>query len=516
MGELHLTHSRLLARNSLLSLAAGIAGLVVGVIAVPLIIGEFGLELFGVLTVTWILITNLVWLDLGLSRATGRYVARELAVGTPEGAAAWAWTALATQACLGTVAVAVIWFTQPFLVDALGVSPAAHDSATFAFQLFALSIPIEFAVRSQIGVLEAAQRFGLSNALSLLGSVGAYLAGLLAIALGQDFRFVIGTFFVIRVLTFVLSCFAANLVIPLAKSFRPSTFLTPEFWDRTKEMTRFGGLTALGLILGLSILYFDQWFVGVLLTVAVLPYYTVPFNLQSRLSIIPGSMIRPLAPAFSALEGQQEFEKIGFYYLRAHRYLFFTLVPIFFLVFVWAPEILELWLGTSFADNAATTMRILTLGFVISFLAPLSGALLSGIGRPDLLVKIYVVELPLTVIAVVSLTHAFGIEGAACAYVLRSFFEASALWFLAARLLSFSRESLALAGRLGLQALLTLVVVGALALALGGSEIGNPLAILLSALVLAGYSAGVLLLVLDHADWRFLKTLVRREQLDGA
>jgi O-antigen/teichoic acid export membrane protein len=516
MSGLHLTHSRRVARNSLLSFGASILGLVVGVIAVPLIIDEFGLELFGVLTITWILITNLAWLDLGLARATGRYVARELGSGTPEGAAAWAWTALVTQACLGAVAVVAIWFALPLLVDALGVSAGARDNATFAFQLFALSIPIEFAARSQIGVLEAAQRFGLSNALSLLGSVGTYVAGLLAIAFGQDFRFVVATFFSIRVLTFVCSFFAANMVIPLTKTFRLSKFVTRDFWERAKEMTRFGGLSALALLLGLSILYFDQWFVGVLLTVAVLPFYTVPFNLQSRLSIIPGSIIRPLAPAFSALESRQEFEKIGFYYLRAHRYLFFTLVPIFFLAFVWAPEILELWISKSFADSAATTMRILALGFVVSLLAPLSGALLTGIGRPGILVKIYVVELPLTVVAVVILTHEFGIEGAAWAYVLRSFGEAAALWFVAARLLSFSRESLAFAFRLGLQAACTLVLIGTLAVFLRGSDLGDPRAILVSLLVLAGYVAAVLVLVLDRADWRFLRTLARREQIGGA
>jgi len=113
MSGLHLTHSRLLARNSLISLGTSAAVLGLGILFVPLMLHEFGLELFGILTITWVLVANLAWLDLGLSSAAARYVAGELAVGSRESAAIWAWTAIATQACLGALGAVAVWFASP-------------------------------------------------------------------------------------------------------------------------------------------------------------------------------------------------------------------------------------------------------------------------------------------------------------------------------------------------------------------------------------------------------------------
>jgi O-antigen/teichoic acid export membrane protein len=462
------------------------------------------------------LVANLAWLDLGLSRAAARYVARELAVGDSRAAAVWAWTAIGTQVCFGTLGAVALWFASPFLVDALGVSQGVRDLGILSFHLFALALPIEFAIRSQVGVLEAGQRFGLSNALAIFGSAGLYLAGIVTVLLGQDFRIILYAFFSLRILSFLASFVAANTVVPLLRSFSTSELMTRRHLERVREMMRFGGWVALGLLLGPMLLYFDQWMIGVILTVTTLTYYTVPFNLLSRLSVFPASIIRPLFPAFSVLEATDQKDRIEHYYLRAHRYLFFALVPTFFVIFVWAREILDAWIGPSFALHATETMRILAVGFVISLLAPISGVLLNGIGRPDIVTKLYIVELPLNIASVWALTHAFGINGAAWSYVLRSIFETGLLWILIGRTISFSKESIAFARRLGSQAALTLVAMGALAVLLRGSTIDDPESVVLSVLVLAGYATVVSFVVLDRQDWRFLRTLARREQLHKA
>jgi O-antigen/teichoic acid export membrane protein len=514
MSGLHLTHSRRLARNSLLSLGTSVAVLGLGVLLIPLMIREFGLELFGILTITWVLVANLAWLDLGLSRAAARYVARELAVGDSRAAAVWAWTAIGTQACFGALGAVAVWFATPFLVDALGVSPGVRDLGILSFHLFALALTIEFAIRSLVGVLEAGQRFGLANALAIFGSAGLYLVGIVIVLLGQDFRIILYAFFALRICSFFASLAAANTVVPLFRSFSAAELMTRRYLERVREMIRFGGWIALGLLLGPMLLYFDQWLIGVILTVATLTYYTVPFNLQSRLSVFPASMIRPLFPAFSALEATDQKDRIEHYYLRAHRYLFFALVPIFFVVFVWAREILHAWIGLSFAEHATETMQILALGFIFGLLAPLSGALLNG--RPDIVTKLYIVELPLNIIAVVVLTREFGLPGAAWSFVLRCVFETGLLWLFVGRTISFSRESIAFARKLASQGVAVLASMGVAAVLLRGSRIDDPISVLLTIFVLAAYAVWVLRFMLDRQDRRFLMTLVRREQPHGA
>jgi hypothetical protein len=100
---------RLLVRNTLLNLGTGGVLFVLSLLFVPLMLGAFGAELYGVLTVTWMVLAHLGWLDLGFSRASARFVARDLALGRADRAALWGWTALLTQSVLGSCGALVLW-----------------------------------------------------------------------------------------------------------------------------------------------------------------------------------------------------------------------------------------------------------------------------------------------------------------------------------------------------------------------------------------------------------------------
>jgi hypothetical protein len=62
-------------------------------------------------------------------------------------------------------------------------------------------------------------------------------------------------------------------------------------------------------------------------------------------------------------------------------------------------------------------------------------AVVQGVGRPDLTAKLHLFELPLYLLALVSLTKFRGIEGAAIAWTGRVAIDAVLLFFLAGRFL---------------------------------------------------------------------------------
>jgi len=199
-------------------------------------------------------------------------------------------------------------------------------------------------------------------------------------------------------------------------------------------MIRFGSWIAAASVLACLLLYFDQWILSFLLGVGLLPFYTVPVNLLNRLSIFPSSLTQTLFPAFSAMNAKSEWTRIDDYFVRSHRYLLTIMIPICFILFVWGPEILRLWLGASFAAHASLALRVLTVGVLIGQLAPLSGSLLEAVGRPDVLVKLYLVELPFNVALVWFLTKHFGIVGAAFSFVVRTVLETVVLWIAVYRI----------------------------------------------------------------------------------
>jgi O-antigen/teichoic acid export membrane protein len=499
---------RQLARNSLLNLSTGLISLCLNLVFVPLMIRSFGIELFGVLTATWMVLANLGWLDLGFSKASASYVAQELAKGRREEAALWSWTALTTQTFLGLGGSVLLLLIAPILPDMLHVHPDRRDLVILTLRLFAFAIPLDFATRSISGVLQAGQRFDLINSLGLFGTLwtlGVYTVGIFR----TDFRLVVYGLFALRALSLIGFWLAATRVLPSLKGFPPFGVLAREYSLRARRMMQFGLWVSVGGLVAPALMYFDQWLIGIVLGVAILPFYSVPIGLLSRLSIVPSSITSTLFPAVSSMKASGEWERIESFFVRSHRYVLVALVPPLLVLFIWASEILRLWIGPEFAREAATPLRVLVVGFTVSLLAPISGAFLDGIGKPDLVVKLYVIELPINCLLVFALASKFGIVGAAMSYAIRAIGETIALWFIVHKVANFSWLRFLKAGFL--RTALILAPICVVASFIGEVTIQSKIAIVGTLVTLAVYAFCIPIFIFDRKDRVFWKSLLTRK-----
>lgn len=455
------TQGRQLAWNSLLNVATGLLIVGLNILFVPQMLHAFGREFYGILTMTWMVLANFAWLDFGFSRASARYVAQELALGRPEDAALWAWTAIISQAVLGALGSIVLIGLAPVIVNHIHVQPADRPLVILTLRVFAFAIPIDFANRSIIGVLQAAQRFDWVNAMALAGTLSmfaVYAAGILHRA---DFLLVVYGLFAVRIVNFSAAYYGATRVLPTLKNLPQFHTLSTQYWAHAVRMIRYGSWVAAVSMIGPLILYCDQSLISVILGISFLPFYTVPFNLLQRLGIFSGSLSSTLFPAFTAMEARTEWGRLDNYFARAHRYLLGVLLPALFVLYLWGPEILRLWIGPEFELKGAVALRILSFGFVIALLAPISGARLEAMGRPDLLFKLYLAEFPFNTAAVWFLTRQYGIAGAALSFTLRSFAETLAIWVILYYTRPFSKKHFLMSGLLRPCLLLVPLAAGA-------------------------------------------------------
>jgi O-antigen/teichoic acid export membrane protein len=99
------------------------------------------------------------------------------------------------------------------------------------------------------------------------------------------------------------------------------------------------------------------------------------------------------------------------------------------IVFVFAPEILHVWLGDVYAARSADALRLLSIGVFINALAnPLFVALYAK-NRPDLPAKFHVAELVIHIPLTIALIHRFGVTGAAAAWTVRVTIDMGLLWW---------------------------------------------------------------------------------------
>ncbi len=135
--------ARFLASNAVWNLSGQGAPLVVGVVAIPLIIKQIGLDRFALLTLAWSIIGYLSLFDLGMGRALSKLVAELLARGEESALPQLVWTGIAMTGAVGMAGGLVALPIAPWLVThALQVPGSLQNEALNSIIALALSLPL--------------------------------------------------------------------------------------------------------------------------------------------------------------------------------------------------------------------------------------------------------------------------------------------------------------------------------------------------------------------------------------
>jgi len=178
-----------LVRNTLLNLVGQVLPLAVALFTIPYIIRGLKIERFGVLSVAWVVVGYFSLFNLGLGRATIKFVAELLGRGEMDKVPSVVWTSFLLQASLGVVGGTTLAATTPLLIRRfLHLSPELMGEVRTVLLILAVSIPVVFIMGVFRGVLEASQRFDYVNAVSVPSGAAAYLLPAAGVALGFGLR----------------------------------------------------------------------------------------------------------------------------------------------------------------------------------------------------------------------------------------------------------------------------------------------------------------------------------------
>lgn len=425
--------SDILARNTLLNLAGQGLPLLVGLVAFPFIIEGLGKDRFGILSLAWVMLGYFSVFDIGLGRSTTKYVAEALGKGDEDQVPRIVWTSVTVQGILGVAgSLAFVAFIPLIVERILNIPSDMIEEATSTFYLLALSVPLILISSSFSGVLEAAQKFDLVNAVRVPSSLFSFLIPLLGLALGFQLPGIVLLIVISRFLSLAALIIFAFRVFPLLRNYSAQ-------WGLFVQLFKFGGWISVSNITGPILAYLDRFLIGTLLSMATVTYYTAPFEVVTRLWIIPGSLVMTLFPAFSTLSGLGQHHQTRGFLLRATRYLLILIAPIIFILIAFAHPLLDIWLGADFSHNSGLVFQILAAGTLLGVLAPVPGAILHGYGRPDIIAKLYLAYIPLNFVIVIFFIKTWGLPGAALSFAVRTLLDTLLLFLIA---LNVARQSL--------------------------------------------------------------------------
>lgn len=414
---------KLLTRNWTLNLVGQLVPLLVAIAAMPYVIHELGPEQFGILSIAWVLLSYTTLLDLGLGRATTKFVAEHLGRDDSERVPGVVWTSVWAQSFLGIIGAITFASVTPVLANhLLKMSFTLRFETRLSFYILAASLPIVLVGNAFRGALEAGQHFNLVNYVRMPANASIFLLPALALPFGIGLPGI--------VLLLVVARLAATIAY-LLLCLRRFPILRRNYSGNSAEVRTllgYGGWVTVSNIVSPIMTYLDRFFIGSIVSVTAVGYYTAPYEAISRATILPGSLTATIFPAFSSLEATGSRDRVEELCVRSLRSLLLTLGPVLVLVIVFAHDILRAWLGADFAAKGAVVLQILAAGTLINSLAYMPSCLLQGLNRPDLTAKFHILELPLYIGILWFLLKHMGISGAALAWSVRVTIDAILLF----------------------------------------------------------------------------------------
>lgn len=417
-----------IGRSTLLNLSGLGIPLLVALAATPAVIRGLGTERFGILALAWTLLTYFTVFDLGLGRAATKLVAEAIGGGRRDQAPSVLVSALLVQAALGGIGGVLMVFGAPWMVERVLRVAAEHvEEAVAAYRVLGLALPFVLMTGSLRGALEAAQRFDLSNLIRIPLNAANFLLPLVGIWLGLDLPGIVA------LLALAAAAGCAVYAVVVARLF-PGTRAQAHIDPATlRRLISFGGWVMVSSAAGPFLVYLERFIIGAVVGMAAVAYYTAPFEIVSRILIIPSSLVAVLFPVFAAAGADSGARERAVLVPRAIKYLILTVGLCVVMIEGLAADALHWWLGPVFAAEGATALRLLAIGVLVNSVASVPYSLLHGLGRPDVAARFHLLELPIHAGVSWLLVSRWGVEGAAAAWTIRVSLDAMLLLWAGGR-----------------------------------------------------------------------------------
>lgn len=443
----------MLLRHTLFNLGGLGAPLLFAVVAIPPLIDALGAERFGLLTLVWAVVSYFGLFDLGLGRALTQQLSAVLARGQREQVGPLVGTALVVMVALGLVAGCVLAAIAPWGVGLLRAVPDIGET-TAAVYAMAVAMPFIIVTSGLRGILEATHAFGVINAIRIPMGVFTFIGPLVVVIyLEPRLDWIAWVLTLGRIVACAIHyVYARRALRGFAGGLRPVAA-----WLRPLCIS--GGWLTVSNIVSPLMGYADRFVIGALVSATAVAYYVTPYEIVTKLSIVPGALTAVLFPTFAAQSGRAG-AIFGPLFDQAVGWLLVALVPVCLALHLFAGEILRIWIDAEFAAHSAPLLQIFAVGVLINCLAHIPFTLIQSAGSPRTTALIHCAELPVFLLLLWGLTGRYGLYGAAVAWLLRMAADTLLMFILSAPLLG--RTPYAALGRaaVGVAAFIVCAVVG--------------------------------------------------------
>jgi O-antigen/teichoic acid export membrane protein len=371
-----------------------------------------GVERLGLLTLTFSIVGYASSFDLGLSRALIRQVS--INVNDKGAVKEFMGTTAIFVAILSLAVGMVTWAASGWLTSYLKVSSANWMDSTNSFHWLSLSIPPYLLSLVAAAYYEGIEDFRTLSIIRIITGGFNAIAGVACVFWVPTLSAVVAALCVSRWMLCIAVFAMYRRDINAADEIARPAMLTFNSRALRASLTYGGWLTITNIITPVMG-FLDRFVLSHLAGAQIVAFYTVPSEVINRLLLIPGAISRTLFPRLSKPQHTATGDRrIGMMLTLAATLL--TIIP----VFIFAREILRVWMGPAYVGEPVTVLRILLIGFFFMSIAfgPFTDLQARGHSRATAFIHLGQVVPYLAALAL--MTYYYGILGTALVWTART------------------------------------------------------------------------------------------------
>lgn len=391
--------------------------LVITLLAMPFIIHRLGIDLYAMYTLIGIIIGYFGFLQFGLGAASVKYIAQYLSKKDEVNIKKTFWSCLFVYVLvglLGTIAIASL--ANILVARFLNIPAELKELSVLVLKIGSLGFLVSMLLGVTSSVMQAIGRFDILNRVGMILGTAQIITTVILLKYGFSLTAVVISNIAVQMIGVFVYWFCASRLLP---------FLSKPTFDiaTVKRLFKFGGMVTVSSVVVPILVNIEKIFLAIFRPVSALTYYSVPYSIVSRLSVIPSAFSSVLFPTFSYFGDMDSGEVNKDLHYRSALYILFcyAFLMIFFVVF--GRSFFALWLGDDFAEKSTNILTILLTAGLINVIAWPSLTFLQGIGKPHIPAAFHLVETIIYVPAAWILISRFGGYGAAFAWLLRVIFD---------------------------------------------------------------------------------------------
>jgi len=412
-------------KNILWNILGATVPMLVGLLSIPYILENIGMERLGFLTLIWSFIGYFTIFDFGIGRALTHQIAKLRAKEEIDhifGIIKFGLLLMILVGILGTLFMASLVYI--FDISWLNISEDFYGDVYNSTMLAIIAIPIVTLTVGLRGILEGFEEFKEISLLRIYLGIANFLLPAISIYyFGPSLTFIVIWLITARAVILVMH------VILLNKKFDLGLIFSSRIKIDSKPILHFGMWMTISNIVSPLMVMVDRFIIPSFVGATVIAFYSIPVDFLLKFLILPAALATVLFPRITHVFNKDAVQARVLFY-KSLKIVLLVMTPILLFTAIISYEALKFWLGYSFAENAHMVVKIISLGILFNSLAQIPYMFIQAVGGVKKTAIIHVTEFIFYIPSLLYFLSEYGIVGAAVTWLLRSLIDLLLLLFV--------------------------------------------------------------------------------------